>query len=89
MDINLQSGGTGVRNDLMLDAVFASPDQFFGNADAFGGIGSSMSGRISARAACIGVDLSPGMIALAVMAVGTGYALYSAHNDRNRSPGRQ
>jgi hypothetical protein len=31
----------------------------------------------------------PGMIALAVMAVGTGYALYSAHNDRNRSPGRQ
>jgi hypothetical protein len=30
----------------------------------------------------------PGMIALAVMAVGTGYALYSAHNDRIHSPGR-
>ena len=31
----------------------------------------------------------PGMIALTVMAVGTGYALYSAHNDRIHSPGRQ
>jgi hypothetical protein len=31
----------------------------------------------------------PGMIALTVMAVGTGYALYSAHNDRIHSPGKQ
>lgn len=31
----------------------------------------------------------PGMIALAVVAVGAGYALYSAHNDRIHSPGRQ
>jgi len=30
----------------------------------------------------------PGMIALAVIAVGTGYAIYSAQHDRIRSPGR-
>ena len=31
----------------------------------------------------------PGMFALAVMAVGTGYALYSASHDRIHSPGKQ
>jgi hypothetical protein len=31
----------------------------------------------------------PGMVALAVMAVGTGYALYSASHDRIHSPGKQ
>ena len=31
----------------------------------------------------------PGMIALVVMAVGTGYALYSAQHDRVKSPARQ
>ena len=32
---------------------------------------------------------TPGMIALAVMAVGTGYALYSAQHDRIHSPGKK
>ena len=32
---------------------------------------------------------TPGVIALAVMAVGTGYALYSATNDRITSPAKQ
>jgi hypothetical protein len=42
MDINLQSGGTfGVRADLLLDAMFVNPGGFFGNPDAFGGIGST------------------------------------------------
>lgn len=31
----------------------------------------------------------PGMVAIAVMAVGTGYALYSASHDRIHSPGKQ
>ena len=31
----------------------------------------------------------PGMIALVVMAVGTGYALYSAQHDRVKSPAKQ
>lgn len=31
----------------------------------------------------------PGMIALTVMVVGTGYAIYSAQHDRIKSPGRQ
>ena len=31
----------------------------------------------------------PGIIALVVMAAGTGYALYSAHNDRIHSPGKK
>jgi len=31
----------------------------------------------------------PGMVALAVMAAGTGYALYSASHDRIHSPGKQ
>jgi hypothetical protein len=31
----------------------------------------------------------PGMIALVVMAAGTGYALYSATHDRIHSPGKQ
>jgi hypothetical protein len=31
----------------------------------------------------------PGMIALAVMAAGTGYAIYSAQHDRIHSPGKQ
>lgn len=31
----------------------------------------------------------PGMIAVSVMAVGTGYALYSVSHDRIKSPGRQ
>lgn len=32
---------------------------------------------------------TPGMIALAVMAAGTGYALYSAQHDRIHSPGKK
>jgi len=31
----------------------------------------------------------PGMIALAIMATGTGYAIYSAQHDRIHSPGKQ
>jgi hypothetical protein len=31
----------------------------------------------------------PGMAAIAVLAVGTGYALYSAQHDRIHSPGKQ
>jgi hypothetical protein len=31
----------------------------------------------------------PGMFAIAVMAAGTGYALYSASHDRIHSPGKQ
>lgn len=31
----------------------------------------------------------PGVIALVVMAVGSGYALYSASNDRIKSPGKE
>jgi hypothetical protein len=31
----------------------------------------------------------PGMIALAVMGIGTGYALYSAQHDRVKSPAKQ
>lgn len=31
----------------------------------------------------------PGMIALSVMAIGTGYAIYSVSHDRIKSPGRQ
>ena len=31
----------------------------------------------------------PGIVALAVMAAGTGYALYSASHDRIHSPGKQ
>jgi len=31
----------------------------------------------------------PGMVAIAVMALGTGYALYSAQHDRIHSPGKQ
>jgi hypothetical protein len=31
----------------------------------------------------------PGMAVLAVMGVGTGYAIYSAYHDRIKSPGRQ
>src|SRR5215831_8680942 len=31
----------------------------------------------------------PGMVALAAMAIGTGYALYSASHDRIHSPGKQ
>lgn len=31
----------------------------------------------------------PGIIALVVLAAGTGYALYSAQNDRIHSPGKQ
>jgi hypothetical protein len=31
----------------------------------------------------------PGIIALVVMAVGTGYAIYSTQNDRIESPGKQ
>jgi hypothetical protein len=31
----------------------------------------------------------PGMIALTVMAVGTGYAIYSASHDKITSPGRK
>jgi hypothetical protein len=31
----------------------------------------------------------PGMIAVTVMAVGTGYAIYSVSHDRIKSPGRQ
>lgn len=32
---------------------------------------------------------TPGMIALTVMAVGTGYAIYSANHDKITSPGRK
>lgn len=31
----------------------------------------------------------PGMIAVTVMAIGTGYAIYSAQHDRIKSPGRK
>lgn len=31
----------------------------------------------------------PGLLALAVMAVGLGYALYSSQNDRIKSPGKE
>lgn len=31
----------------------------------------------------------PGMIAITVMAIGTGYAIYSANHDRVSSPGRK
>jgi hypothetical protein len=31
----------------------------------------------------------PGILALAVMAIGTGYAIYSTQNDRIKSPGKE
>jgi hypothetical protein len=31
----------------------------------------------------------PGIVAIAVMVVGTGYAIYSTQNDRIKSPGKE
>ena len=46
MDINLQAGGTSARADLMIDLLFAKPTQFFGNPDAFGGLGATTIGQM-------------------------------------------
>jgi hypothetical protein len=51
--------------------------------------GSSRADQSNAQGATGFFKSKPGMIALAVMAVGTGYALYSASHDKINSPGRK
>lgn len=47
IDINLQSGGTRARADLMIDLLFAKPSQFFGNPDTFGSHGATLIGELA------------------------------------------
>lgn len=62
--------------------------------DAPGGATTRRSGTRSAAQPSQGQDRSffktgPGILALAVMIAGTGYAIYSTQNDRIKSPGKE